>query len=121
MTTTAKLAADADVLEETSRSTSLPVSARRTLVRVASLLRGETYLTTGQAGERLGVGSINTVKRLAEDGRLKGAFRNERGTWQIPLSAVIDLEKDREHARVATLEPAKAIRAGKKPSHRLSL
>lgn len=104
---------------ETLGKTAPTEHARRTITKVVALLRGETYLTTGQARDRLGLGSINTVKRLAEDGHLKGAVKNEKGTWQIPLSAVIALEDDRREAAAASLAPSKAIRVANRPSSRL--
>lgn len=114
------LITDANTLEEIEHATSIKPHQRQALQRVVGLLRGQAYLRTGDVRERLGIGSINTVKRLAEDGFLPGAYRNERGVWQIPLSSVVRLEEQREQAHRDSLSPSKGIRVSNKSSHRLT-
>lgn len=109
----------AETLEEVEATSSIKAYQRRTIREVVELLRGKRFVSTRGAADRLGVASINTIKRLAEDGFLVGAFRNERGTWQIPLSAVVALEKQREQTYRDFASPTKGIRISNKVSHRL--
>jgi hypothetical protein len=113
------LARHADALEEIEEVASISPYHRRAFREVVNLLRGKRYLGTREAADRLGVSSINTVKRLAEDGFLSGAVRSEHGVWQIPLSAVVALEKDREKVRREFKSSTKGIKVSNKVSHRL--
>lgn len=92
---------------------------RRALDAAIDLLRGRRYLSTTDAADRLGVGSINTVKGLIKDGLLPGSFQNERGTWQIPLAAVKRLDEDRQKVARVTRNNPYALPISKKHSSRL--
>jgi excisionase family DNA binding protein len=69
---------------------------REALDYAISLLRGERILSSTEAAGFLRV-SVNTVKDLADDGLLPGAWRLPKGgKWQIPAAAVRELIEDRK-------------------------
>lgn len=47
-------------------------------------------LTPGQAAERMGV-SVRTLYSYLNSGKLEGAFKDDRGYWQIPEEAILAL------------------------------
>jgi len=50
----------------------------------------ETYLTTRETANALGVRALSTVRHYISSGHLRGCFRLRRGKgpWRIPLSSV---------------------------------
>jgi hypothetical protein len=107
-------------LEAVDRNPALSAFEHQAIQRAVAVLRGEELLTTGEARDRLGLGSINTVKRLVDEGYLAGIPGEHGKTW-IPLSSIVALEADREAATRLSRSRSKGIKVSPVPSHRLSL
>jgi len=108
------------VLDRLNRNAPLSSTDRHEIERSIALLRGEERLSTGDVKARLGLGSINTVKRLVDEGYLDGVKDEHGNTW-ITLASVVALEVDRGSAARLSRSRTKGIRASRTPSHRLSL
>ena len=63
--------------------------AREEIAKLRAAIDGDIYLTTGQAAERLGVKSINTVKSLVRAGKLEAHRGGETGRFRIPLASLL--------------------------------
>ncbi len=63
--------------------------AREEIAKLRVAIDGDIYLTTGQAADRLGVKSINTVKSLVRAGKLDAHRGGETGRFRIPLSSLL--------------------------------
>lgn len=64
----------------------------------------ETYLTTREAANALGLSALSTVRDYISSGHLRGCFRlrGGKGPWRIPLSSVKAVRAaDRNHANAA--------------------
>lgn len=72
--------------------------------RLRALLRPERMLTTGEAGEMLGVRSVNTIKAMIAHGDLRG--EKQGGRWLVPLSAVEEAGQLRRVQVVQAMERA---------------
>jgi len=58
----------------------------------------ERYLTIRDASEKLDIKSLESVRSLCRDGYLRGARQNSSGHWEIPLSAVLKLKRQKERS-----------------------
>ena len=63
--------------------------AREEIAKLRAAIDGDISLTTGQAAERLGVKSINTVKSLVRAGKLEAHRGGETGRFRIPLASLL--------------------------------
>lgn len=63
--------------------------AREEIAKLRVAIDGEIYLTTGQAADRLGMKSINTVKSLVRAGKLEAHRGGETGRFRIPLASLL--------------------------------
>lgn len=77
---------------------------RDEVARLRSLLRPERMLTTGEAGEMLGIRSVNTIKAMIAHGDLRG--EKQGGRWLVPLSAVEEAGRSRRVQLVQAMERA---------------
>jgi excisionase family DNA binding protein len=103
-----------------------------------AVLRAETappkLMTTGEAAEALGIRSVNTIKRWAQDGKLEGFRRggrvlvSARSVAALAESSLIGREQAYEHELNEALAPFDAgneeipelgaTRSGRKPWER---
>lgn len=77
---------------------------RDEVARLRGLLRPERMLTTGEAGEMLGIRSVNTIKAMIAHGDLRG--EKQGGRWLVPLSAVEEAGQSRRVQLVQAMERA---------------
>jgi len=82
---------------------------REVLDRLAAFLEAKNSLTTSEAAQLLGLGSVNTVKRVLAAGLLEGATQTAGRHWRIPVEAVARYREDQLALRAAgSLKPSRA-------------
>lgn len=77
---------------------------RDEMARLRGILRPERMLTTGEAGEMLGIRSVNTIKAMISHGDLRG--EKQGGRWLVPISAVEEAAQLRKVQIVQAMERA---------------
>ncbi len=77
---------------------------RGEVARLRGLLWPERMLTTGEAGELLGIRSVNTIKAMISHSDLRG--EKVGGRWLVPLSAVEEAAQLRKVQIVQAMERA---------------
>ncbi|WP_054029167.1 helix-turn-helix domain-containing protein [Bacillus sp. FJAT-28004] len=94
---------------EASNQTNKYFAPAAIMVREIATDTENKYCTTSQAAERLGI-HVQSVRRLCEAGRFRGAYQTDGGHWRIPNTAFRTTEEQDKQAK-ETLERLDRITA----------